>query len=805
MILSMISRAKNEMKGPEAYDEQAYDINERTVARVFRGYQALLKVQNAVDFDDLLLKVVELFERSKKTLEKYQKRFQHVLIDEYQDTNAAQYRIARALASGHRNICATGDPDQSIYSWRGADIRNILSFEEDFPGATVIKLEENFRSTGHILAAADMLIKNNTMRKERDLFTAKPEGEPVVVCALSDEQEEATYVAAEIARASGEGVPLRDIAVMYRVNALSRNLEEAMRAAGIPYTIIGTVEFYRRKEIKDLLAYMKLTANPLDDVSFGRIINVPARGIGLRTIERLKAFASLHSVPMLESARRVKEIDAIKKPAVAKVQRFTSIMQRLKKHSDDSAADAVRAVLEETNYLAFLDRDKSEEGLQRRENVGALVSAAFEFDQLDAEGGLRGFLEQVALVSDMDSWDDAEERITLLTLHSAKGLEFRTAFIVGVEESLFPHVRSSETVAGLEEERRLAYVGITRAEERLYLCYTHFRTQFGRTMRCTPSRFLAELDPDACEFRVSRTQRTPSRLATLDFGDDDPDDIEVSLELEDFDEPVIEYDDIGSNPPPDNSVFRAGVIVRHSRFGVGQILELSGSGSDLRARESMMEEQNQGRIAAAPRPRFVFIIALFGVVLGPMMLSTAISLHLIICRNATRIIDVVEKNQSNLNVTAEQVKTPPSPEKNPETGEYSNEYTRYQKLLEFRKVWEARVLENRDKLERIRVAGYEIYFAFVIDTLLILGGIGLIWFRRWGQKLVLLAILLTPFYGAYFLWQLHVTRDHVPWPYYLFFLAAIPLAWAFCYLLSKRVRRTLLPVSGKPDSEPAGG
>ncbi|TET35170.1 MAG: ATP-dependent DNA helicase PcrA [Planctomycetota bacterium] len=586
MIHSMISRAKNEMKGPEAYDEDAYDIYERTVARVYRGYQALLKVQNAVDFDDLLLKVVELFEKSGTTLEKYRKRFQHVLMDEYQDTNAAQYRIARALASGHRNICATGDPDQSIYSWRGADIRNILSFEEDFPGATVIKLEENFRSTGHILAAADMLIKNNTMRKERDLFTSKSGGEPVVVCALSDEQEEATYVAAEIARASGEGVPLRDIAVMYRVNALSRSLEEAMRAAGIAYNIVGSVEFYRRKEIKDILAYMKLMTNPLDDVSFGRIINVPARGIGLRTIERLKAFASLNSVPMVESALRVKKIKEIRPPAAAKVQRFTAIMQRLKKHVDGSAADAVRAVLEETNYLAFLDRDKSEEGLQRRENVGALVSAAFEFDQLDEEGGLRGFLEQVALVSDVDSWDDAEERVTLLTLHSAKGLEFRTAFIVGVEESLFPHVRSSETLAGLEEERRLAYVGITRAEEKLYLCYTHFRTQFGRTMRCAPSRFLAELDPSACEFRVSRTQRTPSRLATLDFDDDDddPDDIEVSLELEDLDEPVIEYDEIGPDSPLDYSAFRAGVIVKHSRFGVGQILELSGSGSDIRAR-----------------------------------------------------------------------------------------------------------------------------------------------------------------------------------------------------------------------------
>ncbi|MHC4664161.1 MAG: ATP-dependent helicase [Planctomycetota bacterium] len=582
-MLAMISRAKNELIGPVKFEEQASDFLSLTAARIYHGYQAMLSAQNAVDFDDLLLKVVALFGKEKQVLEKYRKRFRQILVDEYQDTNAPQYRIVKALASGHGQICATGDPDQSIYGWRGADIRNILRFDEDFPGTVIIKLEENFRSTGHILAAADYLIKHNRLRKERDLYTKKPDGEQVIVTALSDEREEALYVAGEISRIAAEGGSMRDIVVAYRVNALSRSFEEAFRSAAIPYTIVGSVEFYRRKEIKDILAYMKLMTNPLDDVSFSRIVNVPPRGIGATTLARLKAYASLREIPLLEAARNVKEVKEIKPAAAKKVASFAKLIARIGKKAEGSSADAVRSVVEETLYLGMLDRDKTEENMQRRENVGALVSAAFEFDEADPDGGLRGFLEQVALVSDVDSWDDAEERVTLMTLHTAKGLEFPVVFVVGVEENLFPHARSCHSAAQIEEERRLAYVGITRAMERLNITYTHFRTQFGRTVRNTPSRFLAELDTAACEFRVSRQASVPSRFGGFETDEDDGD-IEAVLELEDLDGPVIEYDDIGGGNETEYMEFETGMVVQHNRFGIGKILKIMGRGTDKRAR-----------------------------------------------------------------------------------------------------------------------------------------------------------------------------------------------------------------------------
>lgn len=561
MVLALISRAKNNMESPEDYARQAQDYVEETVASVYSLYQRKLLFNNAVDFDDLLGLTVELLKKNPDVREGYQEQFKHVLVDEYQDTNHAQYELVRLLAATHRNLMVVGDDDQSIYAFRGANLRNILDFEEDFPDAKVVKLEQNYRSSQNILDAANAVVANNVGRKSKRLWTANPAGDLVQVFSANDERDEASQVADEIELLHSQGRSYDDIAILYRTNAQSRVLEEAFLRRDIPYTMYRGVEFYKRREIKDIIAYLRMLVNPADGTSFERVVNVPRRGIGATTLQRLTDYAEAHELPLLLAAGQASKITSLGKAPASKLQAFAEQIAEWRGMMEYlSVAELVEALLDKTGYKADLEAaGKDPESVARLENLQEFVSVAKEFNVREPESGLDVFLAGIELLSDADIQAEGEA-VHMLTLHTAKGLEFPIVFLTGLEEGIFPHARALVDEDELEEERRLCYVGITRARERLYLTHAWQRLLFGRHSYNLPSRFLDEI-PEAVKesqgWSLNPSQSTVS--------------------------PSLRSATVSSEEQPtaaSEKLFADGQRVIHNSFGEGTVVSSRGSGSD---------------------------------------------------------------------------------------------------------------------------------------------------------------------------------------------------------------------------------
>ncbi len=497
-IHAQISAAKNQLVTPEEYAERVSSFHDQTVAEVYDLYQKRLIASNAVDFDDLLMLTVQVLESFPEARERWQKAFRYILVDEYQDTNHAQYRLLQLLAEKHRNVCAVGDPDQSIYAFRGADIRNILEFERDFGETKTIALEQNYRSTNTILESANAVISNNRERKPKNLWSELGEGEPVRVLEVEDEHAEARFVAAEIALLVEEGFNGSEIAVFYRTNAQSRVLEDVLVRQGVGYQVIGGPRFYERAEVKDVVAYLQAIDNPYDAVSLQRIANRPRRGIGDASLARLQTYADAHGISLWEALGHAEPAGIAAAPLRA-VQQLHSLLQSLQAGALElEVPEVIERVLERSGYMDALRAERTIEAQGRMENLQELVSAAQEYQATAAEPSLSGFLQEISLYSDQDAIRGEQSLVTLMTLHNAKGLEFRAVFMIGLEEGLFPHARSIEE-QGLEEERRLAYVGMTRAKERLVLTHASARSLYGSRSYNLPSRFLDELPDDKVE------------------------------------------------------------------------------------------------------------------------------------------------------------------------------------------------------------------------------------------------------------------------------------------------------------------
>jgi len=548
-IHAQISNAKNQLVGPEEYARRVGSFYEQTVAAVYDRYQKRLHASNAMDFDDLLMVTVEILERFPEARERWQKAFRYVLVDEYQDTNHAQYRLLQLLAGVHGNVFAVGDPDQSIYAFRGADIRNILEFERDFGGAQTIALEQNYRSTNAILRAANSVIANNRERKPKNLFSELGVGEPVRVVEVEDEHAEARFVAAEIAGLAEESFAGSEIAVFYRTNAQSRVVEDVLVRQEIPYQVIGGPRFYERAEVKDAVAYLQVIDNPFDGVSLARIANRPRRGIGDASIARLQTYADLQGISLFEALGHAEEAGVGAAPLKA-VKRFHTLMQSLMAGALELPVPGLlEKVLERSGYLEALQAERTIEAQGRVENLLELGGVTLEYQAAAAEPSLSEFLQQISLFSDQDELAEERSLVTLMTLHNAKGLEFRAVFLVGMEEGVFPHARSIEE-QGVEEERRLAYVGLTRAQERLTLLHAATRSLWGSRDYRRPSRFLEEL-PDEVEHErlrpASWTGYNAPRASQVPTG-----------------------------PAPDLST---GDSVRHSTLGEGVVVRIEGDGT----------------------------------------------------------------------------------------------------------------------------------------------------------------------------------------------------------------------------------
>jgi DNA helicase-2/ATP-dependent DNA helicase PcrA len=509
-MVALISRAKDEVISGEDQLKAAGTHNEELAARIRLRYDTFLEQNNALDFDDLLMRTVWLFDRHPEVLEKYQKRFKYIMVDEYQDTNRAQYLMVRHLASKHRNLAVVGDDDQSIYQFRGADVRNILSFEKDYPDAQIVKLEQNYRSTQVILDAAYHVIKANPNRADKRLWTDRPGGPKVVVAQTYDEQEEAQAVAREALRLVAEGdYRLGDIAVLYRTNAQSRALEEVLLRRGVPYRLIGGLRFYERREVKDVLAYLRLVANPQDTLSFSRVINVPRRKLGEKSLAQLGYWADAHNLSPWDSLGRLDEIAELTSAARGALADFRDLLMEVRAASQERRlVEVIDLLLLRSAYERYV-KEGSPEGDERWGNVLELRGLASEYDGLPPGEGLQAFLEDVALMSDVDTMDDRAQGMTLITLHMVKGLEFPVVFMLGMEEGLFPHSRSLDSPAGLEEERRLAYVGMTRAKDRLYLFHAFRRHLWGSANLNLPSRFLKDIPPNLVDGSAGIPQGVP--------------------------------------------------------------------------------------------------------------------------------------------------------------------------------------------------------------------------------------------------------------------------------------------------------
>ncbi len=515
LLRTRISQAKNQMVGVDVFAQRASTFREQIIARIFRHYQDALKQNNAVDFDDLLTLSVELIRDHEDVRQTYQTQFSHILIDEYQDTNRPQYLFARYLAEVHQNICVVGDDDQSIYAWRGADIRNILDFEADYPNAFVVRLEQNYRSTQVILDAGNALIRNNAGRKGKELWTDRARGEKIRLKRCADDTEEARWIAG-VARDFKREHTYRDMAVLYRTNAQSRALEEGFRRANIPYQIVGDVRFYERKEVKDVLAYLKLVVNPRDSISFWRIINTPRRGIGATSTGRLDEFAMREGLAPYEALAHLDNIDTIPKRTTHAMQRFYDMVEEFRLDMETIPADELAAkIVDETGYLRDFEKLLPEEQMSRRAHVAELLTDIQIFVEQSDDVSLEAYLRKVSLVTDVDQWENAADAVTLMTLHSAKGLEFPIVFVAGLEDGLFPILRPAgdedNMEDALEEERRLFYVGITRAQDRLFLSYAMRRQRYGGAVTSSASQFLSEIPEDLLDvgFKISEVSRVP--------------------------------------------------------------------------------------------------------------------------------------------------------------------------------------------------------------------------------------------------------------------------------------------------------
>ena len=511
MFIGAISNLKNELKTPEDAQKEANDFHSQMVATVYKGYQRQLSRNEALDFDDLIMTTINLFERVPETLEYYQNKFQYIHVDEYQDTNKAQYTLVKLLANKFKNLCVVGDSDQSIYGWRGADIQNILSFEEDYPDAKTIFLEQNYRSTKNILNAANEVIKHNSERKPKGLWTANSGGDKIQYYEAMTERDEAEYVVKEIMKHQRSGKKYSEMAILYRTNAQSRVLEETFMKSNIPYTMVGGQKFYDRKEIKDLLSYLRIIANSNDDISLQRIINVPKRGIGPSSVEKIQTYALQNNISMFDALAEVDFIGLSKKVTQECISFYEMIQNLIKEQEFLEISEIVDEVLQKSGYRDMLDREQSIESRSRLENLDEFMSVPKDYEENTPleEQSLINFLTDLSLVADIDE-ADTQNGVTLMTMHSAKGLEFPIVFIMGMEESLFPHIRAikSEDDHEMEEERRICYVAITRAEELLYITNATTRMLFGRSQSNMPSRFLKEIPEDLLDSHTGQKRQT---------------------------------------------------------------------------------------------------------------------------------------------------------------------------------------------------------------------------------------------------------------------------------------------------------
>ena len=567
-MISAISDAKNKLMFASDFRKQARDFYQQKVADVYEYYEKELRKNNALDFDDLLLVAVKLLQSNAAVLDKYSKRFKYVMIDEYQDTNHAQYLLAYLLSSHWKNIAVVGDADQSIYAWRGADIQNILDFEKDYPNCTSIKLEQNYRSTKIILDAANAVIDNNEGRPEKNLWTDKTEGAKIQHFTAQSEHEEAAFIGDTIVKKHDiHGVPYGDMAILYRTNAQSRVLEEALIKRALPYTMVGGTKFYDRKEIKDVLAYLRILYNPFDDLSLLRIINVPKRSIGATTVSKLQDYARENGTSLFMTLTQLHLVDSIKGKTKEKLEEFGILIFTLVAEMDDkSVLDILEAILDRTGYLYQLEESTDPQDQARAENIGELLSVAKDFQDTNPTGTVEDFLEQVALVNDVDSFEQEDSKVTLMTLHAAKGLEFPIVFLGGLEEGLFPHSRTLMNPEEIEEERRLAYVGITRAEQELYISNATTRTVFGRTSSYLPSRFIDEIPAELVDgLRAKRKV---------------PDDIKqtvprhMSVTSRPVTKPIIRNEVIAD--------WKVGDTAIHSKWGNGKVVNVSGEGAGMK-------------------------------------------------------------------------------------------------------------------------------------------------------------------------------------------------------------------------------
>jgi DNA helicase-2/ATP-dependent DNA helicase PcrA len=600
-VRSRISSAKNQLVYPQEYAKLARDLFGEKVSEIYPEYVKLLKNSNSMDFDDLLLKSIELFTQHPEVLSKYQDRFKFLLVDEYQDTNRAQYSIIKLLAGKYKNLTVVGDDAQSIYAFRGADISNILDFERDYPDAKIFRLEENYRSTQNILGAADELIKHNKGQIAKTLFTKNAEGDPVHVIECTDERDEAAAVVRVIEEETRkEKLNLRQFAVLYRTNAQSRAIEDGLRRQGIPYVIVGGTAFYKRKEIKDVLAYVRLIVNPNDSESLLRVINYPARGIGPTTIEKILAYQQEHASTLFHAFECIDFVQGIHSRTVGKIKEFTSLIAKYGTLKDKmSAGELLRAMIDETRILQELKLENTMESLARYENIQEFLSAVTEFFLEKDDATIDSFLEEVSLVSEVDSADGTKNAVTLMTLHAAKGLEFPVVCVTGLEEGLFPGQMAAQDNSQLEEERRLLYVGITRAMKKCYLFYTLQRLRFGETTNAMPSRFLEEVAKSGKTDIITTFGTKPrQREAYADREDTFSHLLNGSSTLNGrtftrkrtgktassgyfADElPKNDFSQLSQDGAPS---LRRGARVFHETFGEGRIIEVAGAGDKAKA------------------------------------------------------------------------------------------------------------------------------------------------------------------------------------------------------------------------------
>jgi DNA helicase-2/ATP-dependent DNA helicase PcrA len=576
-IISRISRAKNSLIGPGDFESHIKDALDEKADHVYAIYQTRLKDNNIMDFDDLLANPIHLFNAHPQILQNYQKRFKYILVDEYQDTNHTQYIFLKKLAADNANLCVVGDDDQSIYRWRGADVQNILNIKNDYPKITTFRLEQNYRSTQSILDVANSVVQHNRKRHAKKLWTEKAQGEKVAIVDLQDQTEESLFVVASIKdELQRNGRNFGDFVILYRTNAQSRVFEDALRARGIPYVIVGGVRFYERKEIKDILAYLRLICNTGDSVSFKRIINFPLRGIGDTSIAKLEQFSSENNISLLEAAARVDEISTIAQRTRKSIEEFYKMIDKYASLKGEfSAGELARAVVDDTGILRIYKDQGTEEAYNRAENIRELLSAIASYMKEDGSVTLDDFLEEISLQTDIDSWDDRSNAITLMTIHSAKGLEFPVVFVAGLEEGLFPLTRTYIDDEELEEERRLFYVGITRAMEKLYITWAARRLRFGEYLNNLQSRFLKEID-ESLVTRICKKYEAPKKIYH-DHYNTVEETIDEMPNYEDFSQETVHFN-VGSH-------------VKHTTFGMGIIVGIEGRGENTKLK---VRFQNNG-------------------------------------------------------------------------------------------------------------------------------------------------------------------------------------------------------------------